>query len=42
MSTRKYESGYEKLKKRKKEEKLIKSQQGSIDKFVISKKQNIT
>ena len=42
MSTRKYVSRYEKLKKRKKEEKLIKFQKGSIDKFVISNKQNIT
>ena len=43
MSTRKYESGYEKLKKkRKKEEKLIKSQKELMDKFVISNKQNIT
>ena len=39
MSTRKYAFGYEKLKKRKKkEEKIIKSQKGSIDKFVISNK----
>ena len=29
------------LKKEKKEEKLIKSQKGSMDKFVISNKQNI-
>ena len=37
MSIRKYVSGYEKLKKRKKkEEKLIKSQKRSVDKFVIS------
>ena len=43
MSTRKYASGYEKLKKkRKKEEKLIKSQKELMDKFVISNKQNIT
>ena len=42
MSTRKYASEYEKLKKRNKEEKLIKSQKGSTDKFVISNKQNIT
>ena len=35
MSTRKYAFGYEKLKKRKK--KLIESQKGSMDKFVISK-----
>ena len=40
MSTRKYASGYEKLKKRKK--KLIESKKGSMDKFVISNKQNIT
>ena len=40
MSTRKYASGYEKLKKRKK--KLIESQKESIDKFVIRNKQNIT
>ena len=40
ISTRKYASGYEKLKKKKK--KLIESQKGSIDKFVISNKQNIT
>ena len=42
MFTRKYASEYEKLKKRKKEEKLIESQKGSMDKFVISNKQNIT
>ena len=41
MSTRKYASGYEKLKKRKKK-KLIESKKGSMDKFVISNKQNIT
>ena len=41
MSTRKYASGYEKLKKMKKK-KLIESQKGSMDKFVISNKQNIT
>jgi hypothetical protein len=40
MSTRKYASGYEKLKK-KKVEKLIESQKGSLNKFVISNKQNI-
>ena len=39
MYIRKYASGYEKLKKKKK---LIESQKGSIDKFVISNKQNIT
>ena len=42
MSTRKYESGYEKLKKKKKRRKLIKSQKELMDKFVISNKQNIT
>ena len=42
MSTRKYAFGYEKFKKRKKEEKLIEFQKGSMDKFVISNKQNIT
>ena len=42
MSTRKYAFGYEKLKKRKKEEKLIESKKGSVDKFVIGNKQNIT
>ena len=42
MSTRNYTFGYEKLKKRNKEEKLIESQKGSMDKFVINNKQNIT
>ena len=43
MYTRKYASRYENFKKRKKnEEKLIESQKGSMDKFVISNKQNIT
>ena len=42
MSNRKYASEYEKLKKRKNEEKLIESKKGSMDKFVISNKQNIT
>ena len=42
MSTRKYASGYEKLKKRKKEEKLIESKKWSMNKFLISNKQNIT
>ena len=44
MSTRKYASGYKKIKKKKKkkEEKLIESQKGSMDKFFISNKQNIT
>ena len=39
MSTRKYVSGYEKLKKRKK---LIEFLKGSIEKIVINNKQNIT
>ena len=39
MSTKKYASGYEKFKKKKKEEeKLIESQKELMDKFVISKK----
>ena len=42
MSTRKYAFGYEKLKKEKEKEKLIESQKGSMDKFFISNKQNIT
>ena len=41
MSIRKYASGYEKLKKRKQEEKLIESQKWLMDKFFISNKQNI-
>ena len=39
MSTRKYASGYEKFYKKKN---LIESKKGSINKFVISNKQNIT
>ncbi|KAL2998994.1 hypothetical protein AAZX31_09G133300 [Glycine max] len=35
MSNRKYESGYEKLKKKQKVEKLIECQRGALDKFVI-------
>ena len=42
MSIRKYAFGYEKLKKEKKKEKLIEFQKGSMDKFVISNKKNIT
>ena len=42
ISTKKYASEYEKLKKIKKIKKLIKSQKGSIDKFVINNKQNTT
>ena len=41
MSTRKYASRYEKLKKRKKII-IIESQKGLMDKFVISNKQNMT
>ena len=39
MFTRKYAFGYEKLKKKKKK---IESQKGSMDKFFISNKKNIT
>ena len=35
MSNRNYESDYEKLKKKRKVEKLIESQRGVLDKFVI-------
>ena len=42
MSIGKYAFRYEKLKKRKKKEKLIESQKESMDKFVISNKQNTT
>ena len=46
MSTKKYVSEYEKLKKEKEKrktkiEKLIESQRGVLNKFVISNKQNI-
>ena len=45
MSTRKYAYGYEKLKKKKKKRRKINwvsKRKGSMDKFVISNKQNIT
>ena len=38
MSTRKYLSGYEKLLKKRKIEKQIESQKGSMDKFVTNLK----
>ena len=41
MSTRKYPSGYEKLKKKRQREELIESQKGAMEKFIISKKQNL-
>ena len=41
MSTRKYPSGYEKLKKKRQREELIESQKGAIEKFITSKKQNL-
>ena len=46
MSTRKYPSRYEKLKKKKKQtnkqrEELIESHKGAIDKFITSNKQNL-
>ena len=40
MSNRKYESGYEKLQKKRKIEKLIQSQKGALDKFITSDKQD--
>ena len=42
MSTRKYESGYSKLKKKKRIDNLIQSQKGALNQFVTSNKQNIT
>ena len=42
MYIRKYASRYEKLKKWRKKEKLIESQKRSMNKFVISNKQNTT
>ncbi|CAL5192412.1 unnamed protein product [Lathyrus oleraceus] len=40
MSNRKYESGYEKMKKKQKVEKLIESHCGGLDKFVIVHKKD--
>ena len=34
MSTRKYESGHSKLKRKRKVDNLIKSQKGALDKFL--------
>jgi hypothetical protein len=42
MAPRKYESGHQKLKKKRRIEKLIESQKGALEKFVTSNKQNIT
>lgn len=41
MSTRKYVSGYEKLKKKRRIEKLVQSQKGALDKFVTTSKKDI-
>ena len=41
MSTRKYVSGYEKLKKKRRLEKLVQSQKGALDKFVTTSKKDI-
>ncbi|POO03560.1 hypothetical protein TorRG33x02_007650 [Trema orientale] len=38
MSNRKYESGYDKLKKKRRVEKLIESQKGALDKFFANNK----
>ena len=41
MSTRKYESGFEKHKKKRKVEELIQSQKGTLERFVINTKLQI-
>ena len=41
MSTRKYPSRYEKLKKTRQREELIESQKGAMEKFITGKKQNL-
>ena len=42
MTPRRQPSGYEKFKKKRKIDQLIESQKGSLDKFVTSKKNNVT
>ena len=41
MIPRKYPSGHEKLKKKRKQEQLTQSLKGGLDKFIISKKSDI-
>ena len=41
MSCRKFASGYEKLKKKRREESLIQSQKGALDKFLVKKHETI-
>ena len=38
MSTRKFESGFQKRQKKRKTEELIESQKGAMDRFVVNKK----